>query len=275
MRARRSTPLLSVLGCMLALIVAGCGSRGYAPALGASARATLTETTSHQAVANVALVPFDAMRIAAYYRGVALPLTGAQTPAIVRSGGCLGPVVAALTDGVPSGLATQAAAATTATVAAQSAPALAATLPDPSGGLDIALAPSADWYVAVLERANDPSARVVACGHPLTGRRQYFDLYPPNVGSSGVARGTALLDPIVATRVTFTPSSAHSIAGATRWEVRNGGCAGTVLASAPLASTPTAALTSLVVFHPLDSAHWWVTLTLAHGANACGQVSGA
>src|SRR5262249_51723792 len=153
-----------------------------------------------------------------YFGGHAIPLSGAKTPAQIRQNACTGPAVANLSDGIPVGIATP---------AAGEPP---ATQPDPAGGLDVAIEPGAQWYVVVYDHANDPNAAIGACGPPLSPNRQYFDLFQAAQGPNGIALGTALFDPIVATRIDLAVSDASLGAHPTAWALHSASCAGTALA---------------------------------------------
>jgi hypothetical protein len=249
----RGVAPLALLGLLLgAVVLAGCGTHGYAAPLSTSAHVALSAPGSSQPAGSAALVPVYATRIVAYYHGQVIPVSGAAHPAELRQGSCGGPMLAALSDGVP--------AASTASAAAQS---------DPAGGMDIAVAPGANLYVVVLDHPNDPAAPVVACGHPLSGLQQYFDLYPPDIGSNGMARGMALTQPIIATQLDLTLSVAQSAGG--MWSLRTGGCAGTVLASGSLA--PGATHAKATVFKSMSGTSWWLSVAGASGPALCGQAT--
>lgn len=249
--------LVSVLAGMLAL--AGCGTHGQAAPLGKSARASLVAPGASHPAGTASLAPFDAVHVAPFYRGAAIPVTGAQHPAQLRQGSCVGPFIAPLSDGnvitpANNGGATM-------------PPAL--TQPDLQGGVDVAVAPSADLYVVVIDHPNDANAPVVACGHPLSGLRQFFDLYPPEVGSNGIGRGTALMEPLASTRVTVTLDSVAT--APVTWAVRNGSCDGTTLASGTIA--PGASQGAGVVFLPVQAGAWWVSVTSGSGLALCGETA--
>ncbi len=245
---------------VLCLALAACGSHGVAAQLGQPVTVTLSEAAAGGATtsAAVTLTPIHATHIAAYYAGHAIPLTGATTPAQVRQNACTGPVVVNLSDGLPPGAATTASATPPATQA------------DPSGGLDVAIEPGSQWYVIVYDRANDPAASIVACGHPLSGNRQYFDLYEAAKGPDGIALGTALFDPIAATGIDVAVTGAASGGASMRWALHSGGCSGPTLAGG--ATGGGSAHASAVVFRPIDTTGWWVTLTQASGTTTCGKV---
>lgn len=270
MRVRRRGATGALLAALLAVVVlAGCGSKGNAPELGQPAAATLAGT-SGQASYSASLTPVVALHASVFYKGAAVPVKGAQTPAQLRRGSCFGPFVAELTDGNSPATETHLPAAGATPSAALGAP--VATAPDPRGGMDVDVAPDASLFVIVLARANDPTASVVACGQPLSGRRQYFDLYPPT--NNDIATGNTLFDPIVASRVAIAPQGAGAASEASStpsaWGVREGSCTGTALASGKIAAG-SAAPYGGTVFATLAPEQWWVTLTLADGAILCGQ----
>jgi hypothetical protein len=250
MRRASYLPSLLIVVCGAALLLCACGSRGSAPPLGKAATANLAAQGASASVA-ATLTPIRAMHVAVYYRGQAVPATGAQTPAQLRRGACDGPIVAGLTDGLPP---------------ISNSP---TTQVDPKGGMNVAAAPGADSYVAVLDHANDPNAPIVACGHPLSDRRQFFDLYPPAVGSNGIALGTALMEPTVATSISLTLGSLAQ-GGPATWTVHTGGCAGATLASGLIAQGAQSA--TATVFATLDPDHWWLTVSPTNGPALCGKV---
>jgi hypothetical protein len=237
--------IAAMLSLSLAIVLAACGTKGYAPPLGPTTHATLAGAQTQQTIGTATLTPVYAMHATVYYRGHAIPTSGAQTPAQLRKGSCFGPVAASLTDGAPK--------ADTAT---------ATTQPVPSGGMYVALPTSAEWYITVLARPNDATAPVVACGNPLSERRQFFDLYPPAVGNGGTALGTALVEPIVATRVQFALQSGDS--PVTQWALHTGSCSGPLIGS-----TTTGA--DGIVFSTAGTGDW-VTAQLANGTTACGPI---
>ena len=142
---------------------------------------------------------------------------------------------------------------------------------DAKSGVDVAVTLSENLYVVVRERANDATSPELACGHPLSGRRQYFDLYTPGQGSNGYSLGIALTEPIVASRVAVTLTS--PAATAMTWAVRADSCAGQPLAQGSIAAGATSA--SGIVFAALNPGHWRLTLATSDGAQrACATVGG-
>lgn len=240
----------------MAAALAACGSHGQAAPLGAAGHASLPAPSGSTTAGSATFTPFYATHIAPYYQGHTVPLTNAPNPVLLVSGACGGPFVAALTDGVP-------------TPAHQPNPPIA-TAPDPNGGVDVAIAPSANLYVEVLDHPNDPTAPVVACGHPLSNLRQYFDLYPPNIGSNGVGRGTALMEPVAATRLSISlPTGWYTTTAA--WAIHTASCSGAEIAGGQI--QPGVSSVPGVVFRPLDTQHWWLSVAGGSGGPACAQVT--
>jgi hypothetical protein len=138
--------------------------------------------------------------------------------------------------------------------------------------MDVSVAPSANLYVVVLRTTTGPAAAstILACGAPLSGRSQYFDLYPPQTGNAGIGLGTALMSPIVATRLDFTVSSGEG-AGPSAWKAHTGSCTGAVLASGQIEANTTKP--GGVIYQSLGAHPWWITLTLGDGETLCGEVS--
>jgi hypothetical protein len=200
------------------------------------------------------LTPFDALHVIVYYRGSKLPASGSPIPAQLRENSCVGPLVAPITGG-------DSPAAGTADFA-----------PDPAGGVDVSVAPSANLYVVVLRTTGDSStaSTILACGAPLSGRSQYFDLYPPQTGNAGIGLGTALMSPIVGTRLDFTMTSG---AGAlpSAWAVHSGSCSGQVLASGQVEANT--ARPGGIIYQSLGAHPWWITLTLVDGQILCGEAT--
>lgn len=256
----RSFSFLAVLGLLgAALVLGGCGTHGNAPALGQAARISLKASGASTEAATATLTPMYATHVSTYYEGHALPLNGAQTPAQLRQGSCAGSLVAYLTDGNP-----------TQTARAAGDASLPVAQPDPAGGMDVAVQDSQNLYVVVFDHPNDPNAQVVACGNPLSGQRQYFDLYPPDVGSNGIGRGTALMEPIAVTRVAVTLPAPAPSNGPVTWAVHQGTCDGTQLGSGQIAAGATQG--AGVIFRTLDTNSWWVKLTPAgSGSTVCAK----
>lgn len=259
MRLRVSSLLLSITALLSVLVLAGCGTHGLAAPLTKSASATLTAPGASKSAGTASLTSFDAVHVAAYYRGSAIPFTGAQHPAQLRQGSCIGPFIAPLSDGNVITPANNGGATTPP----------AATHPDPHGGIDVDVAPSGNLYVVVVDHPNDPNAPIVACGNPLSGLRQYFDLYPPSVGNNGVGRGTALMEPVASTHISVTLTS-PTTAPAT-WAVHTGSCTGAALVTGtfPAAATRTTG----VIFQPVQAGAWWVSVAPASGPSLCGQTT--
>jgi hypothetical protein len=237
---------LATLAPLIALVaLAACGSQGYAPALGKSATVALAGAGDGQSLGSATFTPFYAAHIATYYKGKLVPYEGAQTPVELRDGTCTGKPLAALT------------AATAAPIASD-----LAVAPDAKAGVDVATATSANLFVVVRQQANDANAPVLACGDPLSGRKQFFNLYLATEGSNGYSLGIALMEPITATRVGVALAS--PAATMTTWAVRAGSCSGATLAQGQIAAGAKDA--SGVIFAALDASHWRLTLANASGA---------
>ncbi len=244
----RGAPLLVTL----ALTLAACGTQGYAPSL---SKATTT-TLSGAQPGSLTLTPIYATHIVPYYLGKLVPYVGAKTPVELRKGSCTGPVLATLTEAT----------------AAPAPSGAAAVTPDAANGVDVAMVVDEHVFVVVREHANDPNALQLACGGPLSSRRQYFDLYTPGQGSNGAQLGLALIEPLAATR-----AQTHLASPATTpltWAVYAGGCNGTALASGQI---PQGATTGDgVIFQSAPTSGWSVSLAPAGATapSACQKVSG-
>lgn len=250
--SRRHVARLATLAPLIALLaLAACGTQGYAPTLGKPVTIALAGGASASSLGSATLAPFYGAHIATYYKGKAVPFDGAQTPVELRAGSCTGKPVAALT------------AATDAPIA--NGPTVA---PDAKSGVDVATATSGDLYVVVRQQANDANAPLLACGHPLSERKQFFDLYTPGEGSNGYSLGIALMEPIIATRVNV--SLASPALTATTWTVRSGSCSGAPLAQGDIATG--ARTGSGVVFAALASGHWRLTIATGGAQTLCAQV---
>ena len=256
----RATLPASLALLLVMALLSGCGTHGNAPALGKPGQASLSPSGSSESQVTVVLTPFHALHVTVYFRGKQVPTTGAQTPAQIREKDCVGPLLAPITDGNPSTSAS--------TPGTSSQASLVDYAPDPAGGMDVAAAPSANLFVIVLNHRDDPAAAILACGDPLSGQNQFFNLNPPTVGSAGVALGTALMSPIVAVRLTFTvhDGAFHPVA----WAVRQNNCTGALVAGGPLDAKTTSP--EGVVYRAQDSNRWWVVLTGGNGQVLCGQV---
>ena len=263
-RCIRILPLVLVALAVLAVALAACGTKGAAPTLGPIQTVKLDSAGPAATAGTITLTPVHAARFQVFYLGKQLPLTGARTPAQLRSGGCNGPLIAPLTDGNPS----------PAAPSASATPAPIATVQPAASGdaMQVAVEPSATLTVVVLARRDDPKAPVVACGQPLSGKRQFFDLYPPDVGTNGTARGIALLDPIIATRVDVSVRSTNQTTQPTGWEVTTGSCTGTKLGGGPLSGH--SATAQGTIFATVDTHTWWVAVTQTDGERICSKVGG-
>lgn len=199
----RTRTRLAVLLAGLALIAvaaSGCGAKGYAaPTLGTSMSFNLGT------VGKANLTPFYAEHVVTYYpSSQAVPYANPKTPVQIRQGSCLGKVIVALTQGAPG-------------------PSGTAPVVQPAKtGVNVALPQDTSQYVTVLAAPNDPNAKALVCGHPLDGGRQYFDLFLPEQGANGYGRGLALMEPIVASRVTLAFDQPATSNGT--WILHDGSC---------------------------------------------------
>lgn len=247
------------LALTLALALAACGSHGNAPSLGKPATAALAGAGAGAASYTARITPITALRVVVSYKGHQLPVSGAQTPAQLRRGSCFGAYVAPLTDGNP----------TTPAEAPGVHDATVPSAPDPTGGMDVDVAPDASLFVDVMARPNDPAAPVLACGQPLSGQRQFFDIYPPT--NNSVATGNALFDPISAVHVAISPDSGTSAAQTpVSWTIHSASCDGVPVGGDTIAQGAHAPYGG-PVYAALAPAQWWVTLALADGTTLCGQ----
>lgn len=252
MRSRLSL----ALAALAVLFVAACGSKGYAPPLSKAVEVTLPPTAGAQQ-ATATFTPIRALRVAVYYHGNLVPRMGAKTPVQLRSGGCTGPIIAALTDGTPAG----------SVYATPTPPGTPLVVQPADTGTYVSVVPSANLYVSVLTAPNDPTAPVVACGNPLSERRQYFDLYPPDQLGTGIALGTALFDPLNVSRLDVSAPGGDNPPSS--WEVRAGSCDGAVVAQGQFPRGATTATD--VIFRDIDN-NWWITVARANGEKSCAQV---
>lgn len=263
-KQRLATRLAGALGLALtlALTLAACGSHGNAPTLSKPATASLTGTAAGAARYTARVTPINALRVVVTYKGHQIPTTGAQTPAQLRRGSCFGAYVAPLTDGNPA----------TPAEAPGEHDETVPSAPDPNGGMDVDVTPDASLFVDVMARPNDPSAPVLACGQPLSGLRQFFDLYPPT--NNSVATGNALFDPISAVRVAISPESGASAAAAAvapvAWTIHTASCDGVPVGGDTIVKGARAPYGG-PVYAALSAGQWWVTLALADGTTLCGQ----
>lgn len=253
-RSPRWAARFALVAPLLALLtLAACGSQGYAPPLGKSATVALASASGGQPLGSATFTPIYGAHIVTYYKGKPVPYASAQTPVELRDGSCTGKTLAALTQ------------ATAAPVTSD----LVVT-PVPNNGVDVSKVTSANLFVVVRQQANDPNAPAIACGNPLSERKQYFNLYPPETGSNGYSLGLVLMEPILATRVNVALSS--PAADATTWAVRSGSCSSAPLAQGQIAAGAKAA--SGVIFSALDASHWRLTLSDASGAQTLCKVVG-
>jgi hypothetical protein len=233
----------------LAALLAACGSHGTAPSLGAPAHVSLS--AQGKDIGTATLTPFHATRVVAYLNGQQIPYTGAKTPVQLRKERCDGPVLAALTENAPGPTDGQG----------------PLVRPDPAGGANVALAASDSTWVAVLDHAGDTSAPIIACGQPLSDRRQNFNLVEV-ANSRNYPLGFAQIDPIVGSRVDV--SLERPPVGEVAWAIRAGGCAGSEVARGRFSSGATR---GGIVFAAPDTSQWWLRVAGGDGGlDACGKV---
>lgn len=250
-------PWLSLLACVLCLpLLVACGSHGSAEALGAPAHVSLA-WSGGQSAGSATLTPFYATHVVTYLGAVEVPYQGAKQPVQLRHGDCAGPVMAALTADAPVPSGTQS----------------PLVQPDRSGGVDVATDPSGDLWITVLD-STQANATLFACGHPLSGNKQYFDLLsviPSHEGLLlGHTLGTALTEPIIASRVDLSLS--QSSAGPLAWAVHSGSCSGQTVASGQF---PSGTSRGGIAFEAPDTSSWWLSVTSGDGSSAktaCGKI---
>jgi hypothetical protein len=254
-RLARSSITLGLL--VVVLVLVGCGSHGSAQPLGNPAHVTLA-WLGGQPAGTATVTPVYATHVVTYLGADPIPYNGAKTPVQLRKGDCNGPVLAALTDNAPVPSGTQ--------------PPLVRQ--DAVGGVDVATAPSAELWVTLLS-TSETNATILACGHPLSEKRQFFDLLNVTPSANGLLLGhplgTALTEPIIASRLDV--DLAQPTAGPLAWAVRSGGCTGGSVAGGQF---PSGATHGAIVFHVPDTSAWWLSVTSGEGANAktaCGKVS--
>jgi hypothetical protein len=114
-------------------------------------------------------------------------------------------------------------------------------------------------FVVVRARPNDPNAAQLACGAPLSSRRQYFDLYKPGQGRNGAQLGLTLIEPLIATHAQ-TRLAAPATTPLTWAVYAANGCAGAALAQGQIAQGATSG--DGVIFQSTP-AGWSVSLTPA------------
>ena len=238
--ARRWGMPLLLLAALAAMTLTACGSQGRPPALGNSVQVTLRASVDSAPVGQATLTPAYGAHVVVYMHGALLPYDNPPTPVQLRQGGCYGPVVAPLTANAPTG------------------GSQVLVRPDDKLGANVAHAVDEKWYVVVLASAA-PDAKVVACGHPLSDRRQYFDLYEPTKVDQGVGLGIALFEGIVITQVHVSLATPAAQQPA-QWSIHSGGCQGSTLASGVIA--PGAATGGGTAFAPLDTQSWWLSVVL-------------
>lgn len=258
---------LATLGVVLML--AACGSHGSAPQLGQSAHVALTWTSpptpspagrgATGAAGSATLTPFYATHFVVYKGANEIAYKNPATPLQLRNGDCGGTVIAPLTDNAP--------------VPSGAQPPL--VWPDGSGGVDVAATPSDQlWLTLLASPGANPT--ILACGHPLSGDRQYFDLLSVTFDQGRLLLGhtlaTALSEPIIASHVDV--KLAQAATGPVTWAVRTGSCTGDTVASGQFAANAT---TGGTLFEAPSTSDWWLSVTMGGGSSAraaCGKVSG-
>lgn len=248
-----AAPLAPILLPLAALALAACGSQGYAPTLG---KAVTTPLTGAQP-ASLTLAPVYATHIVVYYLGKLVPYADAKTPVELRQGWCGGKTLAALTQATASP-----ASATAAAVAPNAA----------TKGVNAALTVDENVYVVILDHANDPKAQVLACGAPLSSRRQYFDLFTPTQGTNGPQLGIALIEPQAATHAVMRLTSPATTA--LTWAVYAHGCASPALAAGQIAQGATEG--DGVIFETAPNSGWSASFAPLNAVapGACQRVKG-
>lgn len=249
-RRGKGRRLLALASLFASLALTACGSQGYAPTLGTVGTTSLGGAQS----ATLTLTPFYATHVVVYYLAKQVPYVGAPTPVELRQGSCGGRTLARLT-----------ADPTAAGAGAFVAPNLAAK------GVDVALTVDQNVYVVILDHANDAQAQPLACGAPLSDRRQYFDLYTPGQGSNGTQLGLTLIEPVVATRV--QARLAEPAASSLVWAVYAHDCGSAALASGRI---PTGATESDgIVFASAPANGWSASLAPLNASSpVCHRVNG-
>jgi hypothetical protein len=247
---RRMVPLmLAFLVALVAMTLAGCGTQGRPPTLGKPELVNLRANNGTASLGQATLTPAYGAHVVVYMHGSLLPYDSPPTPAQIRQGGCYGKVVAPVTANAPASGSS------------------ALVQPDTKLGADVAQAVDGNWYVVVLQSAAE-NAPIIACGHPLSNRRQYFDLYPPDKVDQSVGLGIALFEGIVITQV-HIELAAPTTTQAAQWSIHSGGCQGSTLASGTIA--PGTAAASGTAFAPVDTRSWWLAVALdgAAGQSTC------
>lgn len=241
-------PLMGVVA-LLTLVIAACGTQGRPPTLGKSVEVMIRASGGDTLLGQAMLTPAHGTRVVVYMHGTLVSYDNPATPAQLRQGGCNGNVVAPLTSNAPTG------------------GSQVVVRPDADKGADVASALDANWFVVVLQSAA-ADAPVISCGHPLSNRQQYFDLYQPDLVDQGIGIGNALVENTVITqvRVSLTAPAANQPA---QWSIHSDGCQGNMLASGTIATGT--ATGSGIAFAPLDSQTWWLALALngATGKTTC------
>jgi len=249
---RWSRMVVALTGLLaVALVLAGCGSQGYAPPLTKAVRVTLPANGAAQPGGSATLTPTYGGHYVVYLQGKEVPYHSPATPVELRKGSCTGPLIGALTDNAPAG---------TQGVAVQAAS---------QHGANVAIAPAADLYVVVLAQADNPNAPQFACGNPLSERRQYFELWPAGANET-VGIGTVLSESLVSTKIDISLDAPATAAAPVAWSVRSGSCAGATVASGAFASG--AASASGFIFQQLSGGKWWLALAPTGQRGSCVKI---
>lgn len=257
--ALRLLAILAVVASVVAL--AACGSHGSAAPLEQPAHVALAWQSGSPSAASAAgtamLTPFHAAHLVVYLGANEIAYKDPKTPLQLRNGDCAGPVLAPLTENAPVPSGTQ--------------PPL--VWPDGAGGVDVGVSPSDQLWVTLLGSAG-ANPTIMACGHPLSGNKQYFDLLSVTYNADHLLLGhtlaTALSEPIPASRVDV--SLAQPASGTVTWAVHTGSCAGGMVASGQF---PSGATRGGILFAEPDTSTWWLSVTSGEGSGAktaCGKV---
>jgi hypothetical protein len=249
---RRTRFMAAALGLLAVLLtVAACGSQGYAAPLTKPVRVTFTGQGTGRPAGAATLTPTYGAHFVVYLHGKQVPYHNPATPVELRKGGCNGMVIAALSDNAPAGKQGILA------------------LPDPKQGANVAIAPTPDLYVVVLAQAGNANAPAIACGSPLSERRQYFELWPAGADRT-VGIGTVLSESLVSTKLDISLDAPATTAAPAAWSVRAGSCTGDTVASGTFPKG--SATASGFIFQQLASDKWWLVLAPPGQQGTCARV---